>query len=110
VHTQTTLARAVLPNTDGRWSPGAFVSATIALQEAPAGVAVPPSSLQTWRGRDAVFVHVNGIWEARPVRTGRRGGSWIELLSGVEAGTEVATGNTFLLRAEIEKAGASHDH
>lgn len=110
VHTQTTLARAELDNTDGRWSPGAFVSATIALQEPPAAVAVPPSSLQAWRGREAVFVHVDGVWEARPVRLGRRGERWVEVLEGLDAGTVVAAGNTFLLRAEIEKAGASHDH
>lgn len=110
VHTQTTLARAVLDNADGRWSPGAFVSATIALEEKPAAVAVPPSALQTWRGNEAVFILADGIWEARPVLVGRRGDEWIELLSGVDAGTTVATGNTFLLRAEIEKAGASHDH
>jgi cobalt-zinc-cadmium efflux system membrane fusion protein len=110
VHTQTTLARAELDNTDGRWAPGAFVSATIALQEAPAAITVPTSALQTWRGREAVFVHAESIWEARPVRLGRRGERWVEVLDGLEAGTVVATGNTFLLRAEIEKAGASHDH
>jgi cobalt-zinc-cadmium efflux system membrane fusion protein len=110
VHTQTTLARAEIDNADGRWAPGAFVSATIALQEPPAAIAVPPSALQTWRGREAVFVHVEGIWEARPVRLGRRGERWVEVLDGLDAGTVVATGNTFLLRAEIEKAGASHDH
>jgi cobalt-zinc-cadmium efflux system membrane fusion protein len=110
VHTQTTLARAVLPNADGRWAPGAFVSATIDLDEPPAKVAVPPSALQTWMGQTAVFVHAEGVWEARPVRIGRSGDEWVELLSGVDAGTTVATGNTFLLRAEVEKAGASHDH
>lgn len=110
VHTQTTLARAEIDNADGRWAPGAFVSATIALQEPPAAIAVPPSALQTWRGREAVFVHAEGIWEARPVRLGRRGERWVEVLDGLDEGTVVATGNTFLLRAEIEKAGAGHDH
>jgi cobalt-zinc-cadmium efflux system membrane fusion protein len=110
VHTQTTLARAVIPNREGRWAPGAFVSATIELDEAPAAVAVPETALQTWRGRPAVFVHAEGVWEARPVRVGRSGEEWIEILSGLDAGTTVATGNTFLLRAEVEKAGAAHDH
>lgn len=110
VHTQTTLARAELDNTDGRWAPGAFVSATLGLQETAATVAVPPSALQTWRGHEAVFVHADGVWEARPVRIGRRGERWVEVIDGLDAGTTVAAGNTFLLRAEIEKTGASHDH
>lgn len=110
VHTQTMLARAVLANADGRWAPGAFLSGTIVIDEEAAAVAVPLSALQPWRGKDAVFVHVDGIWEARPVRLGRRGDELVEVLEGLDAGTVVATGNTFLLRAEIEKAGASHDH
>ncbi|MFN2375468.1 MAG: efflux RND transporter periplasmic adaptor subunit [Candidatus Binatia bacterium] len=110
VHTQTMLARAVLPNADGRWAPGAFLTGTIDLDEEPAAVAVPLSALQAWRGRDAVFIHAEGVWEARPVVVGRRGEEWLEILEGLEAGTAVATGNTFLLRAEVEKAGASHDH
>jgi cobalt-zinc-cadmium efflux system membrane fusion protein len=110
VHTQTTLARAVIPNPEGRWAPGAFISATIELDEPAAAVAVPETALQTWRGRPAVFVHAEGVWEARPVRVGRSGEDWVEILSGLDAGTTVATGNTFLLRAEVEKAGAAHDH
>lgn len=110
VHTQTTLARAVLANDDGRWAPGAFLSGIISIDEEPAAVAVPVSALQPWRGRDALFIHSDGIWEARPVRIGRRGEEWVEILDGLDAGTAVATGNTFLLRAEIEKVGASHDH
>lgn len=110
VHTQTMLARAVLANADGRWTPGAFLTATVNIDEAPAAIAVPVSSLQTWRGREAVFVVVGDIQEARPVRIGRRGEQWVEVLEGLRPGDVVATGNTFLLRAEIEKAGASHDH
>lgn len=110
VHTQTMLARALLPNREGRWAPGAFINGFIAIAEEPAAVAVPLSALQTWRGMDAVFVHAEGVWEVRPVHIGRRGDEWIEVIDGLEPGTTVATGNTFLLRAEIEKAGASHDH
>lgn len=110
VHTQTMLARAVLDNAHGRWAPGSFVTGTIRIDEEPAGIAVPLSALQTWNGRDAVFLHAEGIWEPRPVLLGRRGDEWVEILEGIDPGSTVATGNTFLLRAEIEKAGAAHDH
>jgi cobalt-zinc-cadmium efflux system membrane fusion protein len=110
VHTQTTLARAVLDNRDGRWAPGTFVTAMIAIEEEPAEVAIPISALQSWRGRDAVFVQIGDVFEVRPVVVGRRGPALIEIREGLRDGTVVATGNTFLLRAEIEKAGAAHDH
>lgn len=110
VHTQTMLARAVLANDGGRWAPGTFVTGSIAIDEEPARIAVPVSALQTWRGHDVVFLHADGVWEPRPVRIGRQGDQWVEILEGIEPGSTVAAGNTFLLRAEIEKAGASHDH
>jgi cobalt-zinc-cadmium efflux system membrane fusion protein len=33
-----------------------------------------------------------------------------EVLSGIELGTEYAVDGAFLIRADIEKSGASHDH
>ena len=41
---------------------------------------------------------------------GREGGEWIEVLGGLEPGTEYVTENSFILKADIEKSGASHDH
>lgn len=107
---QTRLVRATLANDDGRWAPGAIVTGSVAIDEPGAAVAVPVDSLQTWRGMDVVFERVGEAWQARVVTIGRRGDQWAEIAGGLTPGAVVATGNTFLLRAEIEKAGASHDH
>ncbi len=34
----------------------------------------------------------------------------VEVLGGLEPGTEYVTGNSYLIKADIEKSGASHDH
>ncbi len=35
---------------------------------------------------------------------------WEEVLGGLDAGTRYVTTNSYLVKADIEKSGASHDH
>jgi cobalt-zinc-cadmium efflux system membrane fusion protein len=41
---------------------------------------------------------------------GRRDAERAEVLGGLAPGTEYVTENSYLIKADIEKAGASHDH
>jgi cobalt-zinc-cadmium efflux system membrane fusion protein len=41
---------------------------------------------------------------------GRQTPEWTEVLSGLELSTEYVADGAFLIRADIEKSGASHDH
>jgi cobalt-zinc-cadmium efflux system membrane fusion protein len=41
---------------------------------------------------------------------GREAGDWIEVLGGLKLGTEYVTENSYIIKADIEKSGASHDH
>ena len=41
---------------------------------------------------------------------GARTPEWTEVLGGLEPGTEYVTDGAYLIRADIEKSGASHDH
>ena len=41
---------------------------------------------------------------------GRSSPEWTEVLSGIKPGTPYAAKGSFLIRADIEKSGASHDH
>ena len=41
---------------------------------------------------------------------GRRTDEWTEVLGGLEPGTDYVVDGAFLIRADIEKSGASHDH
>jgi cobalt-zinc-cadmium efflux system membrane fusion protein len=108
--TQTTLARAVLPNRDGRWPPGSFVSAEVIVEVAEVPVAVRAAALQRWRDREVIFVREGDLFEPRPVEIGRRDREWLEVRSGLAAGGEYVARGSFLLKAELGKAAASHDH
>ena len=41
---------------------------------------------------------------------GRSSPEWTEVISGIAPGTPYAAAGSFLIRADIEKSGASHDH
>ena len=107
---QSTVARATLANRDGLWRPGAAVKARITVEQQPAALVVPLTALQTFRDWDVVFVRVGDVYEVRPVELGKRDDQRVEILSGIRAGDQVVTEQSYLVKADIEKSGASHDH
>ena len=109
-NTQTLLARAVLPNPDGSWRPGLFVSAEVEVAASEAPVAVAAAALQRLRDWDVVFLAVGGVFEAQPVTLGRRDASNMEIVAGLAPGQRYAAAGSFVLKAEAGKSGASHDH
>jgi membrane fusion protein, heavy metal efflux system len=109
-HTQTMTARAAIPNRNGQWPPGLFVKGEVVLEEYRVPVAVKAEALQTFRDWDVVFIKVGNTFEARPLELGRRDSQWVEVLSGLKPGEEYVTENSFVVKADIGKAGASHDH
>lgn len=107
--TRTATARVVLENPERAWRPGMFVTART-LEAEPAAVLVPSDALQRMEGRSVVFVESEAGFAPRAVLVGREGATRLELLSGLAAGERVATGNTFLLKAELGKSEADHGH
>ena len=108
--TQTMLARVELPNPQGVWRPGLFVTGEILVQEAEVPLAVKTSALQTFRDWQVVFMADGGMFEIAILEVGRRDAEWAEVLSGLKPGQKYATGNSFIIKADILKSGASHDH
>lgn len=107
---QSVIARVRVPNTDGNWRPGMTVRAiaTIASREVP--LAVKESGLQRFRDFTVVFAQVGETYEVRMLELGARDGEHAEVLGGLKPGTRYVTGQSYLIRADIEKSGASHDH
>ncbi len=110
--TRTATARIVLPNKDGRWRPGMFVTAEILLERVNAGVAIPKTALQTLDSHAVVFVETGEGFEAREVTLGRAGGQFVEVLGGLEPGERYVTTGGFTLKAELGKEafGDGHAH
>lgn len=101
---------ASIPNPDLAWRPGAYVAAKIDLTPGSAAVLVPRSAIQTIEGKPAVFVRTEKGFERRSVKLGKADGERVEVVDGLTHGEKIAATNTFLLKAELGKSEASHDH
>lgn len=73
-------------------------------------VAIRADSVQRLRDGSVAFENVGDIYEARPVELGRSDGEWVEVTAGLASGARYVAQNSFLVKADIEKSGASHDH
>lgn len=108
--TQSALARAVVPNIDMRLRTGLFVSARLILSAKPVAIAVRASAIQTVENRSVVFVRNGDKFEARDVELGARDSDNVEILFGLLDGDRYAAKNSFIVKAELGKGSASHEH
>lgn len=107
---QSAIARATVANSDGLWRPGTAVTARIAVATRQAPLVIAQSALQTVDGRDTVFVRQGDTYTARAVTVGERDAKVVEVTGGLRAGDEVVVEQSYLVKADIEKSGASHEH
>lgn len=107
---RTAMARVVLNNSQGSWLPGLPVNIDLIADEVEVPLAVSIEGIQTIRDWTVVFGRYGQYFEARPVVLGRCDDRYAEVLQGFKAGDKYAAGNSFLIKADIGKAGATHDH
>jgi cobalt-zinc-cadmium efflux system membrane fusion protein len=108
--TQTMLARAVIPNPNRDLLPGLFVTAEVRIAEVMAPVAVKLSALQILNDNPVVFVQEGDAFEAREVKLGVRDRENVAIISGLADGDNYVSGNSFILKAELGKHEAAHEH
>jgi membrane fusion protein, heavy metal efflux system len=101
--TQTTLARAVVPNDNGQFRPGLFISGDVIIGEAQVPVAVKAGAVQTMEDKPIVFIRTGKGFEMREVTTGERDDERVEIKSGAAAGEKYAAENSFLLKSELAR-------
>lgn len=107
---QTVLARVTLNNSDGRWRPGMTVRGKVIVQVHDVPLAVKSVALQRFRDFTVVFAKVADTYEVRMLDLGVNDDVWTEVKGGIKPGTEYVTDNSFIVKADVEKSGASHDH
>lgn len=90
--------------------PGTWVSAQLQVAEYEVPLAVRREGLQTFRDFTVVYAQIGDEYEVRMLELGRQSDEWIEVLGGLAAGTAYVTENSYVLKADVEKSGASHDH
>ena len=115
--TRSATARVVLKNPGSAWRPGLFATADVTIDRGEAAVVVSDDAVQTVEGREVVFAQEGDAFEARPVKLGRKGSSpgtknehMVEVLDGLKAGDRYVSKNSFILKAELGKSEAGHEH
>ena len=108
--TRSARARVALANPQGLWRPGLFVTVGVQGGEATAALAVPAEAVHSLDQQQVVFKVLAGGFEPVVVKTGRSDGRLTEILSGLQPGERVAAKNAFVLKAELGKATAAHEH
>jgi cobalt-zinc-cadmium efflux system membrane fusion protein len=89
---------------------GQFVTGLVDVAQYSVPMAVKRNGLQSFRDFTVVYAKVGDEYEVRMLELGREAGKWVEVLGGIKPGTEYVTENSFIIKADIEKSGASHDH
>jgi membrane fusion protein (multidrug efflux system) len=89
--TRSLRVRARCPNRDGALIPGAFANVTLILQSVANALTVPSISVIPELGGKKVFVYEDGVAQPRPVDTGIRSDTEVQITSGLAEGDLVIT-------------------
>lgn len=108
--TITAKATAELENPHSSYRPGTFVKVDVSLGKVNSPVVISKSALQEIEGNQFVFVKVHDGFEKRQVNIGLEDNDNVEIVSGLNTGEDYASSNTFLLKADLKKEEAEHEH
>ena len=108
--TPTLEVHAPVDNSAGNWVPNQAVEGWVSIAETPVPLRIENHALQSFRDWQLVFIKVGDTYEIRPLELGRSDGVYSEVLSGLNPGDEYVVDNAYVLKADLEKSGASHDH
>ncbi|WP_332847267.1 efflux RND transporter periplasmic adaptor subunit [Pseudomonas lactucae] len=107
---RTATVRVSVPNPHAVWRPGLFVSVQLATDTTQAKVTVPQAAIQTVEDKPSVFVRTPAGFITRHLELGVSENGYVEVRQGLDAGEQVATVGSFILKSELGKGSAEHAH
>lgn len=118
--TRTAQIRVEVDNAKGLLRPGMFAQAEIIGADTSADggkstavLAVPESAIQTIEGKPVVFVPFTekpDTFLKRPVTLGASVGGMLPVLYGLREGEQIVVAASFILKAQLGKSSAKHEH
>jgi membrane fusion protein, heavy metal efflux system len=107
---QTLLVKANIPNAPERFIANMVVKGEIAIDELKNVFIIPQKSIQKFRDWDVIFQKVGDSYEIVPITISTKVAGGYIAETGLTVGIEYVTNNSYLIKADIMKSGASHDH
>ncbi len=114
--TPTLEVHAPVDNSAGNWVPNQAVEGWVSIADTQVALRVENRALQEVKGQTGVFVQEGdpstgvNTYEFHALELGRSDGTYSEVVEGLEAGASYVVENAYVLKADLEKSGASHDH
>jgi len=107
---QTVIAVVTIPNRQGKWRPGMTVEGDVHVSKQEVSVAVTEEAIQRMEDKTVVFVKEGNAYEMRPVKLGKSDGKYVEVIDGLKPGESYVSQGSFIVKADIGKAAAKHEH
>lgn len=104
------IARVKIDNSKLGWAPGTLSESQVIVDEFPVKLAVKKLGIQTIGDDQGVFVQSGSEYRFTPLVLGRGDQQYVEVISGLIPGQRYVTENSYLIKADIEKSEAEHDH
>jgi RND family efflux transporter MFP subunit len=93
---------AEIENTEGRLKPGMFAWVSLPLEQSRESIVVPPNAVMRHEGQAFVFVDEGeGKFRRVDVQLGSEVPEFVEVVSGLSGGEQIAVSGTFLLKSEL---------
>lgn len=111
IHTaQSVRARVVVSNPHSKLRPGQYVRGEVIVERRAVDLLLPRSAMQNLDGAVVAFEQHGDDYEARQLSLGATDADAVEVVDGLRPGAQVVVGNSYLIKADIEKSGAAHEH
>jgi cobalt-zinc-cadmium efflux system membrane fusion protein len=96
-------ARMTIPNPEGCWRPGLFVTGQVVIDEVSVPVVVSKDALVRLDGQACVFLQTDRGFMPQAVMVGRSNESSVEITAGLEAGQGYVSRGAYALKSELNK-------
>ena len=107
---QTVIAVVTIPNANNEWRAGMSVEGDVHVAESKVPLAVTAKAVQRMEDKTVVFVKEDDGYEMRPVKLGKGDGNLVEIREGLQAGEQYVSQGSFIVKADIGKSEAGHEH
>ena len=108
--TRTAQVRCLVHNARGDLKPEMYATISIASEKEENVLAAPGEAVIEMQGERVVFVALGeGLFEKRPVQTGRQQNAMIEVTGGLRPGERVVTRGGFFVKSEFLKSTLSEE-
>jgi cobalt-zinc-cadmium efflux system membrane fusion protein len=99
--TRTITVRSEVENKEYKLKPGMFADINIFLNHQSESLVLPVEAILDEKDENIVFLKVAGKYIPQIVKVGVRNGGYIEILAGIQEGSEVVTKGNFQLKSKL---------